>query len=453
MLQRFKDFIAKENLFLQTDKILIAVSGGMDSIVLCHLFHEAKLTFGIAHCNFDLRGKESDEDEKFVKGLTKKYNVAFYSKTFDTTSYSKENGISIQMAARDLRYTWFEKVRKEGGYNFIATAHHQNDVVETILINLIKGTGIAGLHGILAKKDNIIRPLLFATREEIEKYATEHKLKYREDSSNQSDKYLRNKIRNQVIPILKEINPKLEKTFMENIDRTKFAEALYKSKIESLKASIKFDYNGADAFYIFKLNKKGIKEFKTSILYELLSPYNFNQDVINDISKATDNPVTGKQFFSPTHRIFINRDHLMIDPIETLYDDKEFHFEKMDKDCRAYFLEADYFGMMIKERILENITDNLQTKNDYHLNEASILYPLTIRRWKAGDFFYPLGMNNKKKISDFLIDNKVPLNKKENTFVVLSGNDIICVLGHRIDNRYRITPFTKKVLTIHYTEK
>src|ERR1017187_10418267 len=243
MLHRLLDFIKKENLFLTKDKILVAVSGGIDSVVLCELFHQATIKFGIAHCNFKLRDKESDGDEIFVKALAKKYDVPFYSKSFDTALYSKENGISIQMAARDLRYSWFEEIRIKEKYQYIAVAHHQNDVVETVLMNLIKGTGIAGLHGILPKKDKIIRPLLFATREEIEAFAKENKLKFREDSSNQSDKYLRNKIRHQIIPVMKEINPSLESTFADNINRFKLAEALLNKRIDQIR-EFRFKYQG-----------------------------------------------------------------------------------------------------------------------------------------------------------------------------------------------------------------
>jgi tRNA(Ile)-lysidine synthase len=448
MLHRLLDFIKKENLFLTKDKILVAVSGGVDSIVLCELFHQANIKFGIAHCNFKLRGKESDGDEIFVKALAKKYDVPFYSKSFDTALYSKENGISIQMAARDLRYSWFEEIRIKEKYQYIAVAHHQNDVVETVLMNLIKGTGIAGLHGILPKKDKIIRPLLFATKEEIEEFAEENKLKFREDSSNQSDKYLRNKIRHQIIPVMKEINPSLEKTFKENVERIKMVEQVYLSEIHELELNYISNQNGNIEIANFSTDK-----LFPPFLHEFLTRYSFNHDVINDIIKSSINPISGKHSYSSTHRIIIDRKELLlVDLKDQLHIDESFLIKRETDKFSAYY-DSKYYKMHAG-----NYESAKDLKNDFmigylYLDEKNLQYPLTIRRWKPGDFFYPLGMKKKKKISDFLIDNKVPLNKKENTFVVVSGDDIVCVLGHRIDNRYRISAFTKKVLTIDYKEK
>jgi len=226
MLQPFKKFVQKEKLFSADDKILLAVSGGVDSVVMCELFHKAGFNFGVAHCNFCLRDLESDEDEQFVKELSGKYGAGFHSKRFETEKNAKKNGISIQMAARELRYNWFEKLRTTKNYDYIAVAHHKDDEIETFLINLIRGTGIAGLHGIRTKNNFIVRPLLFATKSEIEKFAQKAKLSFRNDSSNQELKYVRNKIRHSIIPILKEINPNLEETIAQNINKIRDVEEI-----------------------------------------------------------------------------------------------------------------------------------------------------------------------------------------------------------------------------------
>ena len=234
MQKALLSFIQKEKLFNKTDKILLTVSGGIDSVVMCELFHKAGLKFGIAHCNFQLRAKESDADEFFVEELAEKYKVQFHSSAFDTSAFAKKNKQSIQVAARELRYQWFEEIRTQFDYKYIATAHHQDDSIETFFINLIRGTGISGLHGILPKQREIIRPLLFCTKNEIEIFSKKNKLKHREDRSNASDKYTRNKIRHKVIPVLKELNQNIENTIINDIERLKAVELIYKREIEKV---------------------------------------------------------------------------------------------------------------------------------------------------------------------------------------------------------------------------
>ena len=238
MLNSFTTYIKKEKLFSKTNTILLTVSGGIDSIVMCELFHQAGLKFGIAHCNFQLRGEESDTDELFVEELAEKYDVQFHSVSFNTAAYAKKNKLSIQLAARKLRYDWFEEIRSQFDYNYIATAHHQDDSIETFFINLIRGTGIAGLHGILPKQNSIIRPLLFTNKKEIELFAKKNKLKFREDSSNASDKYVRNKIRHQLIPLLKELNPNIHQTIADDIQRLSETEKVYKKEITNKRSKI-----------------------------------------------------------------------------------------------------------------------------------------------------------------------------------------------------------------------
>jgi len=448
IIDDFFGFIKKEALFTKKDKILVAVSGGVDSIVLCELMHQSKFKFGIAHCNFGLRGKESDGDEKFVRNLAKKYGVPFYSKRFETEKYASDNKISIQMAARELRYNWFEEIRKKEKYYYIATAHHQNDVVETVLMNLIKGTGIAGLHGILPKKDYLTRPLLFANREEIEAFAMEHKLKFREDSSNASDKYMRNKIRHQIIPVMKEINPSLEKTFSENIESVKEVEKIVNKYVE--------DSNACKSFYVISDsgNFHGIsiellkdEPYKLTVLSNYLLEKGFRFDVIKEIINSLENPVVGKQFYSTTHIALIDRLAILFTERK---DTIKYEFDIYNDTKEICYT---YNKLLFTSKSKNKIGESLTTPNLFHLDKGKLIFPLKIRLWRNGDFFYPLGMTKKKKISDFLIDAKLNIYEKEHLFVVTSGTDIVCVLGHRIDNRYKITDDTKKVFTIHFKEK
>jgi tRNA(Ile)-lysidine synthase len=410
--------------------------------------HRAKFKFGIAHCNFDLRGKESDRDEKFVKKLADKYGVPFYSKRFETDKYALEKKISIQMAARELRYDWFREIRYQENYVSLATAHHQNDVVETVLMNLIKGTGIAGLHGILPKKNGVIRPLLFINREEIESFAKEQKLKFREDSSNASDKYIRNKIRHQIIPVMKEINPSLEKTFMENVERFKEVEDIVERYVHDF--NIK---NGVLAIENqnmpsgFRIETLQNEPHKLTILSDYLSEYGFTFDVIKEIIKILENPITGKQFLSSTDKVLIDRKYILLtqrrEPLK-----QEFVINKGTRKITSDYFELNFISN--SEPVIDEI---LKMKDFYHFDKDKLIFPLKMRLWQQGDLFYPLGMTKRKKLSDFLIDSKVPRFNKDFTFVVTSGNDIVCVLGHRIDNRYKITDDTKKVFTIHFKEK
>ena len=309
MLNSFTTYIKKEKLFSKTNTILLTVSGGIDSIVMCELFHQAGLKFGIAHCNFQLRGEESDTDELFVEELAEKYDVQFHSVSFNTAAYAKKNKLSIQLAARKLRYDWFEEIRSQFDYNYIATAHHQDDSIETFFINLIRGTGIAGLHGILPKQNSIIRPLLFTNKKEIELFAKKNKLKFREDSSNASDKYVRNKIRHQLIPLLKELNPNIHQTIADDIQRLSETEKVYKKEITNKRSKIiTEDRNG------IRISIKALKKLNpiAPYLFEFLYPLGFNSSTTDEIIESL-NKQSGKQFFSATHRLIKDRDFLFIE--------------------------------------------------------------------------------------------------------------------------------------------
>lgn len=435
MLSAFIKFVSSNELFSKKDKVLLAVSGGIDSVVMCHLFADAKIGFGIAHCNFNLRGQESDDDEAFVKQLAKKYDAAFHTMRFDTGAFAKEKDISIQMAARELRYTWFEEIRKNNKYHCIAVAHHKGDVTETMLINFIRGTGIQGLHGILPKQNKIVRPLLFTNRDELAAYAKQHKLQHREDSSNASDKYLRNNIRLNIIPELKKINPSIENTMNETAHRLGQTESVLKKLIEDCKKEVMKKDKGATSISIKKLQEYTPVEF---YLYELVKDFKFNGDTVKNIVAALKGG-SGKMFYSATHSLLIDRENLIIHGL-------------IKKGSHAYSFTKDADEIKTPLPIRLKRSERSKTfkapasKNIACFDLDKISNTLSIRKWKDGDSFIPIGMKGKKKLSDFFIDNKFSLHDKENTWLMLSGNEIIWVIGHRVDDRYKITDATKQLL-------
>lgn len=413
-----------QQLFGADNRILLAVSGGIDSVVMAHLFSAAGFNIGIAHCNFQLRENDADLDSAFVSELASHLKVPFHHVKFKTTTYAEEKKISIQMAARDLRYRWLRKIKEEFGYDQIAVAHHKSDTVETVLINMLRGTGIAGLHGILPKRDDIIRPLLYLTREDIEHIANICKITYREDLSNRSSKYLRNKLRNEVIPILKEINPDLEQTFAQTIEYVKESEELVNQYLEEKKAELFHDRQSEQLISIEKLNEQ---KHMQALLYGLLKSYNFSASTVAEIIGAL-NAQPGKQFLSSTHKIVKDRKHLILSSITNQED--------------AISMES-----LFIERIEPNKSFGIPFSNKIGcFDYEKLKLPLEVRTWQPGDSFIPLGMKSKKKLSDFLIDLKIPLNEKEKVKVVLSGSEIIWVAGYRINDRYKITPETKKFI-------
>lgn len=440
MLDFFLAFIRKNNLLQKNDRVLVAVSGGVDSVVLCELLHKAGFEIGIAHCNFTLRGTESDGDEAFVQQLAAHYQCPFYTIRFDTQALATQMQVSIQMAARQLRYDWLDDIRQADDYKFLATAHHQNDIAETMLYNLTKGTGIAGLHGILAKKQKLIRPLLFVNKQQIEEFALNNNLAYRHDSSNDQTKYARNKIRHLVMPVLKEINPSLEQTFYENAQRLADAETIYRQGIATYKKQLlKTDRHEA------RIAIAQLRELPAlpTILYELLQDYGFGNDRIGDIIRALDAD-SGKVFRSATHQLVKDRKHLIISALE-------------NNEASVYLINP-----TDTEIVTPNFTLNIQhlsidetfvLPNKPHiacLDTANLAYPLCLRRWTEGDYFYPLGMNNKKKkVSRYLIDQKLNRNEKDRTWLLSNNNDrTLWVVGHRLDERFKVTSKTKNVLLV-----
>jgi tRNA(Ile)-lysidine synthase len=439
MLKQFVAFIEKEKLLEKKNHILLTVSGGVDSIVMCDLFNKAAFSFGIAHCNFNLRGAESDGDKQFVEALAKKYKTLFWYKSFDTKPYSKKNKVSIQMAARDLRYEWMKKIATENGYNYIATAHHLDDSIETFFINLLRGTGIAGLQGIPLKQGTIIRPMLFATKKRILDYAASEKLSWREDSSNLADKYLRNNIRHHLIPSLKKLNAGFEKTIIKELSYFKDAAEIVKIFIEEKKREIVTQEGKNILLNIQKLRDSGYAE---TILHELLRAYDFTPETTELIAQRMYT-TAGKKFLSRTYRLIKDRDFLILTPHRTKEKKQCFLIESNQNEFRnndIHLKVAVIFGNL---ELLKNKSNSVG-----YFDYDSLSFPLKIRKWKQGDVFYPLGMVGKKKLSDFFIDNKLSLNDKENTYILESNGNIIWVLNQRIDNRYKVLKETNKILQI-----
>lgn len=438
MLRAILTFINEKELIKTNEKVLLAVSGGVDSMVLADLFLKAKIDFGMAHCNFGLRGEDADGDENFVKEFAQQHQIEFHSIKFKTKEYAKEHQVSTQMAARELRYAWFDEIMQKHDYQLLATAHHLNDNIETLLLNLVKGTGIAGLRGIEAKNKQIIRPLLFATRAEIEKYALENEIKWREDISNQSDDYQRNLLRNKVIPLLKEINPNLENTFSRNFKRFEAINEVFQSAMESFKKNyVRFEGN--------KILVQ-IDSSQNAYLEEFLKPYKFNFQQVEQI-KASFLSHSGKTFISPTHQAIKDREKLIISPIQKA-DFNENSSYLIDENTSEICL--DDFSLKFETISIENPIAIQELKNpDFaFLDFDKLVFPLEIRKWQQGDWFVPFGMKGKKKISDYLVDTKTSLDIKKITFLLISNQSIAWLVGKRIDERFRISSSTKRYIKI-----
>ena len=440
-LKQFQNFIDQHQLFSKGNKILLATSGGKDSVLMLHLFKAIGVNIGVAHCNFNLRGDEAQRDENFVKMLSSSLDVPAYITHFDTKKYASENKISTQMAARDLRYSWFEEIRLKGKYDFIALAHHQNDTVETMLINLTRGTGISGLHGILPKRQHLIRPLLFLNRNEIDEIIDKNHLDFVEDSSNQSTHYTRNKIRLGVIPQLKEINPDVEQTFAENAMRFAEVETFLNVQVQKLSAEILTEKN--DGIYIQIKDILNLYPQKL-LLFELLKPFHFTESVVKEIL-AHLKSLSGTHFFSATHQAIINRSYLVI-------------AKRIDNNFSNQFIhpstEVIHFG---EDEVSLSFSTEIKFVIDQYkafVSADQLIFPLILRNWQNGDRFIPLGMRQLKKVSDFFIDEKVPLHLKTTTPILVNGNgDIIWIVGMRQDNRYKLTSATKKVAIFELKKK
>ena len=451
LLEKFKVYIKQQNLFQQKDKLLLAVSGGVDSVVLCELCKQAGYDFTIAHCNFQLRGEESERDEKFVEELGKKYAAEVLIKKFDTQKYADENKLSIQVAARELRYAWFNnlltKVKSSPNAgipnsqflipNYLLTAHHANDNIETLLMNFFKGTGINGLHAILPKQGKIIRPLMFAKKEELTEFAQVNKLVFVEDSSNASDKYTRNYFRNQLIPDLQKVFPQVADNLINNIERFREIEMLYQQSVHLTKKKLLEPKGNEIHIPVLKLLKT--VPLKT-ILYEIIKDYGFTPHQTEEIITLLKSE-SGKYIHSASHRIIKNRNWLIIAPNQNA-ESQNIVVEEKDK-------QVEYQQGKISIELITNTNYKPQTTNlTAQLNAAEIKFPLLLRKCKPGDYFYPLGMQKKKKLSRFFSDLKLSLTQKEKTWVIEMDKKIIWVVGLRIDDRFKVTGSTKNILQL-----
>lgn len=436
--------------------LLVAVSGGIDSIVLIDLLHKSNLPFSIAHCNFQLRGEESRRDETFVKELAKQYYKEIFIKRFDTQNYASQNKLSIQEAARKLRYDWFAEIisgrqfaisqqssttnNQLSTINYIATAHHANDNIETLLINFFRGTGISGLHGILPTQNNIIRPLLFAKRDAIELYAKDNNLQWVEDSSNASDKYTRNFFRHHLLPLAKEVFANAEDNLLQNIQRFSEAELLYNQAIDAHKKKL-LEIKGNEVLIpVLKLQKT---EPLATIIWEIIKEFHFTSLQVNDVKNllAAEN---GKYVASSSHRIIRNRAWLIVAPLQT-QEANHILIEKTDNKIRYEN------GSLSIKNLLSSSYKIQSSPAIAALDAKQIQYPLLLRKWKPGDYFYPLGMKKKKKLSKFFTDSKLSKTDKEKVWVLETDKKIIWVIGYRIDDRFKITDNTKEVLLIEAT--
>jgi tRNA(Ile)-lysidine synthase len=449
LLNDFKTYTEKEALFLPGDTLLLAVSGGIDSVVLCEIFHLLNYRFAIAHCNFQLRGEESEKDEAFVRDLAKRYSVPVWVKKFETEIYAAQNKISIQVAARTLRYGWFNELletstaEKENRLNYIVTAHHSDDNIETVLMNFFKGTGITGMRGMLPKTGRLIRPLLFSAKKDLLAFAEAHQLAYREDSSNASDKYSRNYIRHQVVPLIEKLYPGAGENLIANINRFRDTEILYMQAIAVHKKRL-LEYRNNEVYIpLLKLLKT---DPLASVVYEIAKDYDFSSAQAEEIISLL-HADTGKFILSATHRILKNRNWLIISPLQI----QQSYISVIEKDTTQVLFEQGILRLHKKKAIINSGKPVFSTSPGIATFDLKdIRFPLLLRRWKTGDYFYPLGMAKKKKLSRFFIDQKLSLADKEKVWVLEMNKKIIWVVNYRIDDRFKITDSTKEIIQVTF---
>lgn len=440
LIENFQRYIEHYGLACREERILLTVSGGVDSMVMLSLFIACGYQVGVAHCNFQLRGVESDEDEVLVAREAARYGVPCYNRRFDTVGEMERTGESMEMAARRLRYAWFEELCQSEGYDRIAVAHHADDSIETFFINLLRGTGLRGLTGIHYQNGRLIRPLMFAARKEILEYALQHRIPFREDSTNRSTKHLRNKIRLGLVPRIREINAKFTDLMRRNISRLTDAQSFIDAAIELVRHEAVSSERGIDTIHVERIPATFPRNF---VIYELLnSAYGFKGDVIDALCHALEQGTTGRKFYAREHVAYIDRGEILVTRI-TPEDSCEVKVE--ERALRSYCGNS----VLYYEKVdVGTIKDFGVPPHIAQLDADKLQYPLTLRRWKEGDWFVPFGMTGKRKVSDFLIDNKVSMAEKERQFVLLSGEDIVWVVGRRIDDRYRLTRDTDTVLRI-----
>lgn len=435
MLQKFNDHINTDFPYLKQSKLLIAISGGIDSVVLTHLLQQLQFTISLAHCNFQLREKESDLDEDFIKQLANQLNIKVFTVKFDTNKHSVENKLSTQLSARKLRYDYFDELIKKHQFDYVLTAHHADDNLETFLINLSRGTGLEGLTGIPTKNGNILRPLLKFSRLEILKYAEENKINWREDKSNSEKKYIRNKIRHEIVPVLKTINPSLLNTFNNTSNHLQEAQQIIDDRISEVSKKI---ITKEGDIIKFNINEILLLPNPKAYLYQFLKKHGFNEwDKVYNLLHAQ----TGKFLSTNSHILLKNRDFLLFssDNNLTLGTKSVFHIRK----------NTSKITVPIKLNIENSAENQVHSKKTILVDKNLVLYPLVIRKWKHGDVFYPKGMMGKKKVSKYFKDEKTSLIDKQKTWLLCTKDDsIIWVIGLRQDRRFTINKNTKSILKI-----
>jgi tRNA(Ile)-lysidine synthase len=442
LLSGFQQYISHHNLFTKDHHLLLAVSGGVDSAVLVHLCHQAGYKFSIAHCNFQLRGEESERDEAFVKSLAEQYKVKVFVQKFNTNEFALENKLSIQEAARQLRYKWFDELLSTASYQLstLLTAHHLDDSIETSTMHFFRGTGISGLRGMLPKQGAIVRPLLFVSKQAILDFAKGKQLQWVEDSSNESSKYTRNFFRNELLPMIEQVYPEVKQNLARNLQRFAETEELYLQAVQLYKKKLLEQKGGEIHIPVLKL-KKCVPLY--SIVYEIIKDFHFTAAQTDDLISLLD-AENSKYVQSSTHRIIKNRNWLIIAPLESSTAENIL----IDADLDT----VEYSGGKIEIKKLSIINYQLSSSSSIAtLDAEKIEFPLLLRKWKTGDYFYPLGMKKKKKVARFLIDQKLSKTGKENSWVLESNQKILWIVAQRIDDRFKILPSTKHILQISFT--
>ena len=433
MLEIFQKHLETNLNMLHDGKLLLAISGGLDSVVLAHLCHQLNLKVSLAHCNFNLRGDESDADEAFVLQMAEDLEAEVFIECFETETYAKEQGLSIQMAARELRYTWFQELAEQLNFDYILTAHHADDNLETFLINFTRGTGLEGLTGIPEISGKLIRPLLPFSRDALEVYAIGQNIAWREDSSNASTKYLRNKLRHDIIPILKQMNPQLLHNFQTTLSNLQDSQDLIDDSVVRIQKKMTLAEDGQIKLDVHKLKKLSNPK---AYLYQLLKDFNFTawMDVVNLLDAQS-----GKQVYSSTHRLLKDRDFLLLSEIDSETEAEAIAIEKNEKEVSGPF------GTLFFEKV-DTISET--APNISYVDAEKLIFPLTLRKWEEGDVFYPLGMKGKKKLSKYFKDEKLSLIEKEQVWILESAGDVVWVVGKRADDRFKVTENTTNILKI-----
>jgi len=433
MLEKFKKHIDKNLPFLNESKLLVAISGGIDSVILAHLLHKLQVNFALAHCNFKLRFEDSDKDAAFVSRLAEQLGVQCHYIAFDTAAYAETHKLSTQMAARELRYSWFDELMATEQYDYVLTAHHTNDNIETVLINLTRGSSLNGLVGIPEINGRIVRPLLPFTRDEIEHFTITNNIAWREDESNQSTKYFRNKIRHNVIPVLEALNPSLLETFNTHLSYLKSEKKVLENHFEQVKNEVCVYAGDLVKIDIKKL--KSHKEYK-AYLYYILKEFRFTEWL--NIEELLD-AQSGKYVSSKTHRLIKDRDFLLLE-------ENALHLQNSIVEINEDITQIELPIGLRFELVGET---NYSLKNSIYVDVDTLMYPLHLRKKKEGDSFFPFGMKGKKKISKYFKDEKLSLTEKENSWLLCNANDaIIWIVGKRADARFSVTKQTKKTLKI-----